>query len=341
MASNQQTKKDLALGIVDFLTTSINDGTISSDDKESVEVAIDCLTDVFGVDLADKSKVYGSSNLLTLFSAFQKLQASKSASADDEKAPATVSDEDKAKAEALKLEGNKAMGARSFQEAIDAYTKAIALNPTNAIYLSNRAAAYSSNREHEKAIADAEAALKIDSNYSKAYSRLGLAHYALGDAKASMESYKKGLDIEGDKPSDAMKRGYETAKKRVEEELDAGSSAASESNDALSESKDRSAEDSSASAGGSNPFAGFPGLGGGGAGGFPDLSALINNPQIAQMAQNLMSNPGALNNLMSNPQLRQMADNMKNGGGMPDMSQLMSDPALQDMAKNFMGGAPK
>lgn len=332
MASTDQTKKNLALGIVDFLTTSINDGTISSDDKDSVEVAIECLSDVFGVDLADKSKVYGNQSLLTLFTAFQKLQASKQAKPAEETSTSTVSEEAKAQAETFKLQGNKAMGARSYQEAIDAYTKAIELNPTNAIYLSNRAAAYSSTREHEKAIADATQALTLDPNYSKAYSRLGLAHYALGNANASMDAYKKGLDIEGDKPSDAMKRGYETAKKRVEEELDAGSAPEA---DALAESKDKSAD----AGAGSNPFAGgFPGMGGG-AGGFPDLSALMNNPQIAQMAQNLMSNPSALNDIMSNPQLRQMAEGMKNGGGMPNMSDLMNNPALQDMAKNFMGGA--
>lgn len=36
--------------------------------------------------------------------------------------------------------------------------------------------------------------------------------------------------------------------------------------------------------------AGFPGMGG--AGGMPDLGALMNNPMIAQMAQNLMGNGG-------------------------------------------------
>lgn len=55
--------------------------------------------------------------------------------------------------------------------------------------------------------------------FLKAYSRLGLAKYALGDAKGAMEAYKKGLEVEGETKSDAMRKGYETAKKRVEEEL--------------------------------------------------------------------------------------------------------------------------
>jgi small glutamine-rich tetratricopeptide repeat-containing protein alpha len=36
---------------------------------------------------------------------------------------------------------------------------------------------------------------------------------------------------------------------------------------------------------------GMPGMGGG-AGGMPDLSSLMNNPMIAQMAQSMMANGG-------------------------------------------------
>lgn len=330
--SLDQTKKDLALGIVDFLNTAVADGTVSADDKDSVEVAIECLTDVFQISLDDKKQVYGNQDLLSIFSAFKKLQARKSdaaPAAEPAKAATTISEEDKAKAEQFKLEGNRAIAQRDFVLAIEKYTQALAINPDNAIYLSNRAAAYSNNREHEKAVADAKKALEIDPSYTKAYSRLGLAYYALGDAQASMDAYKKGLDSEGDAPSDAMKRGYETAKKRVEEQLDAGSEDKSDAVETTAKSTDS----------GAGGFPGFPGLGGG-AGGFPDLSALMNNPQIAQMAQNLMSNPSALSSLMNNPQIAQMAKNMQNGNT-PNFSEMMNNPALQDMAKNFMGGAGK
>jgi small glutamine-rich tetratricopeptide repeat-containing protein alpha len=333
--SLDQNKKDLALGIVDFLTTAVADGTISADDKDSVDVAIECLTEVFQISLDDKQKVYGNQDLLSIFGAFKKLQARKADAASTSQAEAAVSDEDKAKAEQFKLEGNRAIAQRDYPLAIDKYTQALALNPDNAIYLSNRAAAYSNNREHEKAVADAKKALELDPSYTKAYSRLGLAHYALGNAQASMDAYKKGLDSEGDSPSDAMKRGYETAKKRVEEQLDAGN----EDKSAAVEPTTRSTDAGAGAGAGAGGFPGFPGLGGG-AGGFPDLSALMNNPQIAQMAQNLMSNPGALSSLMNNPQIAEMAKNMQNGNT-PNFSEMMNNPALQDMAKNFMGGAGK
>jgi small glutamine-rich tetratricopeptide repeat-containing protein alpha len=71
------------------------------------------------------------------------------------------------------------------------------LSPDNKIYLSNRAAAYSQAGQHPLAASDALKAVEIDPGYAKAWSRLGHARFALGDAKGSMEAYEKGLACEG------------------------------------------------------------------------------------------------------------------------------------------------
>ena len=76
-------------------------------------------------------------------------------------------------AELKKTEGNTLLRESKINEAIACYTEAINLNPSNAIYYGNRAAAYTSLREHEKAIEDCIAAVKIDPLYGKAFSRLG------------------------------------------------------------------------------------------------------------------------------------------------------------------------
>ncbi|KAI9743413.1 MAG: hypothetical protein M4579_007737, partial [Chaenotheca gracillima] len=110
------------------------------------------------------------------------------------------------------------MAAKDYPTAIKNYTSALALVPGNPIFLSNRAAAYSASKDHESAKADAEAAVAVDPKYTKAWSRLGLAKFALGDARGSMEAYQKGIEYEGNGGSDAMKKGYETAKKRVTEQ---------------------------------------------------------------------------------------------------------------------------
>ena len=80
---------------------------------------------------------------------------------------------DKAAAEKLKATGNAQMSSKKYDDAIKSYTQAIALDPTNAVYYSNRAAAYSSKGEHSSAVLDAEKAIEADPSFVKAYHRLG------------------------------------------------------------------------------------------------------------------------------------------------------------------------
>lgn len=323
--ASQTSKQRLALAICDFLATSTTDGTLTADDKDSIDVAINCIAESFKVDPSDSAAVasaIGSQNLLQVYSVYEKLK-----SASDKPAPAAAapSEDQKKEAEALKSKGNAAMAQKDYRKAIELYTQALALNPTNAVFLSNRAAAHSAAKDHASAKTDAEAAVLLDPGYTKAWSRLGLARFALGDAKGAMEAYGKGIEYEGNGGSDAMKKGFETAKRRVEE----------------MESEEESLPRSSpgGSAGGMPDFGslasmlGGAGAGGGagGAGGMPDLGSIMSNPMFASMAQNLMSNPDMMNNLMNNPRLREMADRFSSGGGMPDLNSLMSDPNIADM----------
>lgn len=229
------------------------------------------------------------------------------------------------------------MAKKDYPAAIDFYTKALHLVPGNPIFLSNRAAAYSASKDHESAKADAEAAVAVDPKYTKAWSRLGLARFALGDAKGSMEAYSKGIEYEGNGGSDAMKKGYETAKKRVAEMGD---------DDDDDEDDDAVADRGMGGGAGGMPdlasLAGMFGGGGRGGGGMPDLSSIMSNPMFASMAQNLMSNPEMMNNIMSNPRLREMANQFGGGGaggsggaggagGGPDLASLMNDPSIAEM----------
>jgi small glutamine-rich tetratricopeptide repeat-containing protein alpha len=228
--------------------------------------------------------------------------------------------------EKLKGIGNAAMQKKDYQTAVDNYTKALEISPLNPIYLSNRAAAYSAMNQHEFARNDAELATATDPKYTKAWSRLGLARFALGDAQGAVDAYQSGIDAEGNGGSDAMKKGLETAKRKLEELR------ANEIDD-----DDIGAPDAArggAGAGGMPDLGGLASMLGGGGGGMPDLAGLMQNPMMRQMAQNLMSNPDMLNNIMSNPQVRNMAERFgggRGGGGMPDLSALMNDPAMADM----------
>lgn len=304
-------------------------------------MAVNCISEAFKIDPSDKAAVaeaVGDQNLQKIYSVYEKLKnsskpaAAASASATGASAsasssasastPAPVTEAAKKEAEGLKSKGNAAMAQKDYPTAINLYTQALALHADNAIYLSNRAAAYSAAKDHASARKDAEAAVAINPNYTKAWSRLGLAKFALGDAKGSMEAYQKGIEYEGNGGSEAMKKGFETARRRVEE---------LETDDVAAPSATRGAGSSGTPSLGdlAGMFGG--GGGGGGGGGMPDFSSIMNNPMFASMAQNLMSNPDLMSNLMSNPRLREMANQFGSGGGMPDMSSLMSDPSIADM----------
>jgi small glutamine-rich tetratricopeptide repeat-containing protein alpha len=353
--------------MIDFLNSSAKDGTIPADEADSIEVATTCIAEAFHVDPTDSAAVsdaIGTQNLLSIYSVFEKLKGkggaastpgatggSSSASASSAQqqqqpgatqskaadAAAAATPASKEQAETLKGQGNAAMQRRDYKAAIDLYSKALDLVPLNPIYLSNRAAAYSGDLQHDKAVEDAELAVAADPKYSKAWSRLGLARYALGDAKGSMDAYKKGIEAEGSGGSDAMKKGYETARKAVEElgeDVDDVPAAA------------RSASPG-AGPGGMPDLSALGNMFGGGGGGMPNLSELMNNPMMRQMAQNIMSNPDAMNNILNNPRLREMAERYGGagspggaggaggapggGGGMPDLSSLMNDPSIAEM----------
>lgn len=94
-------------------------------------------------------------------------------SASSSSGPRTPSASDKAEAAKLKTMGNSLMTAKKYNEAIEMYDKAIALDATNPVYFSNRAAAHASKGDHLSAIGDAEEAISLDPAFVKAYSRLG------------------------------------------------------------------------------------------------------------------------------------------------------------------------
>lgn len=110
--------------------------------------------------------------------------------------------------------GNDQMKVENFSTAVEFYSKAIAINPHNAVYYCNRlvraaanqhaapqtpaytnlcvcvcrAAAYSKLGNYAGAVQDCEEAISIDPNYSKAYGRMGYDHaYTFS---TTLENYK-------------------------------------------------------------------------------------------------------------------------------------------------------
>lgn len=100
-------------------------------------------------------------------------------------------------AEAFKSKGNQSMQLKLYSEAIELYTCAIALCEKNAVYYSNRAAAYTQIHRYDEAIEDCLKSIEIDPNYSKAYSRLGSAYFAKGNYNDALnKGYLKALQLD-------------------------------------------------------------------------------------------------------------------------------------------------
>ncbi|KAJ6519403.1 TPR-like protein [Mycena sanguinolenta] len=335
-------KQRLVLSIIDFLNQSVEDGTVKADDKESLEVAIQCIGEAFGVDPSDEQQVsrltVKPATLPTIFDVFLKTRekvgsaAPASSSASTSSEPKSISAADKAQAEKFKQSGNALMSAKQYDQAIEAYTQAIALDPTNAIYYSNRAAAYSSKSDHLSAVGDAEQAIKIDPKFVKAYHRLGHAQYSLTDFRASADAFERGLKLD---PNNAgLKSGLENSKARIVPDADDDFDLTSET---ATPAATRGAGGAPGGMGGMADL--LSGMGRGG-GGMPDIASLMQNPQMMAMAQQMMAN-GGLAGLMQNPAVANMMDRVQSGGEMPSMEEIMGDPTLRNLASQFggMGGA--
>jgi len=189
-------QQKLVYAIIEFLNKSLEDGTVKQDDKEGLEVAsasqillsdpiveltavfslVQCIGEAFGVDPSDDDQSgmlsIKPATLETVFDLFLKTR-DKVASSSAQPKPANPTAEDKANADKLKQKGNTLMSGKNYDEAIETYTKAIELDPTNPVYYSNRAAAHSSKGDHLSATGDAEKAIEVDPSYVKAYHRLG------------------------------------------------------------------------------------------------------------------------------------------------------------------------
>ncbi|KAF0755417.1 hypothetical protein AaE_004977, partial [Aphanomyces astaci] len=96
-------------------------------------------------------------------------------------------------ADEAKTRGNRFFQEGQYQQAIDAFTEAISIDPSNAVYYSNRSGAYLKVNKAAQAVTDARKVVELRPEWPKGYSRLGTSLFyqkKYADAKAA---YEKGL----------------------------------------------------------------------------------------------------------------------------------------------------
>ncbi|XP_053690016.1 small glutamine-rich tetratricopeptide repeat-containing protein beta-like [Sabethes cyaneus] len=236
-----------------FLNSQREQPNFSSDSRESLEVAIQCLENVYEI-APEEQQAAGDAedrenplNHIDLFEVYRS-------------AFTNVTPERKQEAENMKNEGNRLMKEEKFQEALNMYSKAISLDATNPVFYCNRAAAYNRMGDYQRAANDCRMSLRYDPNYSKAFGRLGLAYSKMNKHEQALEAYQNALRI--DPNNEDYKNNMNVTQQRLQEIRAAPAAAGARPE-----------------LGGAADLAGI------------DLAAALNNPTLVNMATRMMYDP--------------------------------------------------
>ncbi|BFY99216.1 hypothetical protein BsWGS_02256 [Bradybaena similaris] len=291
----------LVFSILKFLEDQKRSGQLDDEAAESLEVAVQCLEQVYKLNTSEEQFVRKYSipqNLLDIFNSHQKETESDISSLSLHEALT----EQKEEAERLKNKGNEFMKSEKYSDALESYSQAIRLDARNAVYFCNRAAAYSKLSKHQQAIEDCNRALAIDPGYSKAYGRMGIAYTALEDHESAFECYRKAIELDPDNQS--YQNNLEIAEQKLKE----------------------AAVQAGFNIGPAGSLGALGGLGN------LDFATLFTDPNIVNMATTMMSNPQVqqmMTNFMS-------GSNPPTGGGIANLLQ-----ASQQMASQMQQANPE
>ncbi|KAJ2892434.1 Hsp90 cochaperone [Coemansia aciculifera] len=120
----------------------------------------------------------------------------------------------------LKAKGNEAFAAGNHEAAIDFFSQAIELDPSNHVLYSNRSASRLSLKNYTEALVDAEKAVELMPTFVKGYSRKGAALHGLHEYAQAVATYQDGL--KHDPQNDVLKKGLSSAEAALEREQEGG-----------------------------------------------------------------------------------------------------------------------
>lgn len=114
-----------------------------------------------------------------------------------------------------KDKGNTEFSAGNYEKAIEYFTNAISVDPTDHVFYSNRSACYSSLKNYENALKDAEKCIELKPDWVRGYTRKALAEFYLEDYEKAIETYEAGLKL--DPANEQLKNGLEQAHSKQKE----------------------------------------------------------------------------------------------------------------------------
>ncbi|KDR66471.1 hypothetical protein GALMADRAFT_1154311 [Galerina marginata CBS 339.88] len=248
-------RKSLAHSIIEFLNQVIEERVVTEPHSGTLKVAIEYIGEGFEINPFDEIQVQKYSmkptSLQSIFDVYLQTREvavelppapvfdtqiptspvppTRPASSQREPIPKFTrpSANDEAEAEQLKQTGNTLLSTKDYDEAIQAYSAAIALDPNNPVYRSDRSAAHACMGNYLPAMSDAEVAISVDPNFAKGYQRLGLtlifffwcigrqALHSYGNLvlKASAQAFERGLRV--DPTDESLKSGLQIVRTKL------------------------------------------------------------------------------------------------------------------------------
>jgi tetratricopeptide (TPR) repeat protein len=104
--------------------------------------------------------------------------------------------------------GNTYLNKGDNERAIADYSKAIALNPKDADFYSNRSAAYFNVGKFDHAIADASKAIALKPENPGAYYNRGYFYNSIGNRERAIEDYSKAIELNSEDADFYANRGF-------------------------------------------------------------------------------------------------------------------------------------
>jgi tetratricopeptide (TPR) repeat protein len=122
----------------------------------------------------------------------------------------------KVQAKERKNEGNNFFKNKNYPQAIEKYTEAIALDPTDVTFYSNRSACYAALLKWNDAAEDGKQCVLCDKSFVKGYFRAALGLQNLNNLDSALDFIKRGLGIDSSNADlKRMSREIEEAQRLV------------------------------------------------------------------------------------------------------------------------------
>ena len=109
-----------------------------------------------------------------------------------------------------KADGGEKYKKKEYLLAVGSYTKAIELEPTIAVYYTNRAAAYMMLLNYKEAVLDSERGIQLDKTNARAYFRKATALKGLGNLDLAISTYQDGFQYDSSIAAQSAKNEMNT-----------------------------------------------------------------------------------------------------------------------------------